>query len=174
MKRLLVVVDMQVDFVNGTLGFDGAEKIIPGIVKKIGEYKANGDTVVYTLDTHTEDYLNTQEGRILPVEHCIKGTEGHKLVPELRSILENERAFDKPVFGSMELGRYIEENNSDLEVIEVCGLVSNICVISNAVIARAAAPEAEIVIDTSLTASFDPKLNSETFDILKGLQATVA
>ena len=171
MGRLLVVVDMQNDFVDGALGFEGADKIISGIADKIRSYKEAGDEIVYTLDTHHENYMQTQEGKNLPVPHCIKGSEGHALVPALKEILDGCKCFEKPTFGSLELGNYI--NSKNYESIEVCGLVSNICVISNAVMAKAAAPEAEIIVDSSLTDSFDKKLNEETFDILKGLQVTV-
>ena len=173
MRKLLVVVDCQKDFIDGALGFEGADKIIPGIITRIGEYKASGDEVVYTLDTHTEDYMNTQEGRNLPVPHCIKDSEGFALDSVLAPHLEGCRAFEKPTFGSLDLGNYINENASKYDVIEVCGLVSNICVISNAVMAKAAAPEAQIIVDRALTDSFDKKLNDETFDILKGIQVTV-
>ncbi len=173
MSRLLIVVDMQNDFVDGALGFEGAETIIPKIISRISEYEEAGDDIVYTLDTHGEDYMQTQEGRKLPVPHCIKGQKGHELVPALKSILEGKRAFEKPVFGSLELGNFIAENRGKYETIEVCGLVSNICVISNAVIARAGDPEAEIVVDRELTASFDQKLNDETMDVLAGFQVKV-
>ncbi len=173
MKRLLIVVDMQKDFIDGALGFEGADKIIPGIIERITEYKKNGDEVVYTLDTHTEDYMNTQEGHNLPVIHCVKGSDGHKLADELKEILSDCRFFEKPTFGSMELGAYISEKASDISSIELCGLVSNICVLSNAVIAKAAAPEAEIIVDGKLTDSFDKELNREVLDVMKGIQIKV-
>ena len=173
MRRLLIVVDMQKDFVDGALGFDGAEKVIPGILSRIAEYEAAGDEIVYTLDTHFDCYMSTQEGKNLPVPHCIKGSQGHALVSELASALSGKKVFEKPTFGSLELGKYIESNASDYTSIELCGLVSNICVVSNAIIAKAAAPEAEIIVDKALTASFDPKLGSEVFDILGGVQVTV-
>ncbi|MCQ2516721.1 MAG: cysteine hydrolase [Saccharofermentans sp.] len=173
MGRLLIVVDMQNDFVDGALGFDDASDVIDGIVEKINEYKASGDEVVYTLDTHFDNYMDTQEGHNLPVPHCIKGTEGHKLVPALEEVLSDCLCFEKPTFGSLKLGNYINDNEDKYETIEICGLVSNICVISNAIMAKAAAPEAEIIVDSRLTDSFDKKLDSETFDILKGVQVTV-
>ena len=173
MRRMLIVVDMQKDFIDGALGFDGAEKVIPGIAAKIREYEESGDEIVYTLDTHFENYMETQEGKNLPVPHCIKGSDGHGLCEELKDCLAGKKVFEKPTFGSMELAGYIKENASDISVIEVCGLVSNICVLSNAVIAKAAAPEAEIIVDSSLTASFAPDLHQATLDVLKGIQVTV-
>lgn len=173
MSKVLVVVDMQNDFVDGSLGFEGADKIIDGIARRIQEYKDAGDEVIYTLDTHQENYLQTQEGKNLPVSHCIKGSEGHKLVPALEQSLSGCKSFEKPTFGSLELGKYLAGNASEYESIEICGLVSNICVISNAVIAKAACPEAQIIVDSALTDSFDKKLDAETYDILRGIQVTV-
>jgi len=173
MGRLLIVVDMQKDFIDGALGFEGADKIIGAIKDRIEEYKASGDEVVYTLDTHYDNYLDTQEGRNLPVAHCIKGSEGHELTDELKGVLEGELCFEKPTFGSLRLANYIDDNNDKYDSIELCGLVSNICVVSNAILAKAAAPEAEIIVNRSLTDSFDKDLNSKVFDILKGVQVTV-
>ncbi|MCR4670979.1 MAG: cysteine hydrolase [Saccharofermentans sp.] len=169
--RLLVVVDMQNDFIDGSLGFEGASAIIPGILSRIEEYKASGDDVVYTLDTHGEDYLSTQEGKNLPVVHCIEGTEGHKLCPALEEALSGCREFLKPTFGSTELGAFIAAANYDS--IEFCGLVSNICVISNAMLAKAFAPEAKILVDSSLTASAFPELHEAAMDVMRGVQIEV-
>lgn len=173
MYKVLVVVDMQKDFIDGALGFEGAEKIIPGIAAKIREFEEAGNKIVYTLDTHFENYMDTQEGKNLPVPHCIKGSEGHCLCDELKPLLDGKKAFEKLTFGSIELAEYLKDNAEEISSIEVCGLVSNICVVSNAVIAKAAAPEAEIIVDSKLTASFDPKLHQATMDVLKGLQVTV-
>ncbi|MBR3461813.1 MAG: cysteine hydrolase [Saccharofermentans sp.] len=173
MYKLLIVVDMQKDFVDGALGFEGADRIIPGIIEKIKEFEAEGGQIVYTLDTHFENYMETQEGKNLPVPHCLKGSEGHGLCEELKPLLSGRKVFEKPCFGSIELAEYIKENASDISSIELCGLVSNICVLSNAVIAKAAAPEAEVIVNSALTASFDPKLHQATLDVLKGIQVTV-
>ena len=173
MRKVLVVVDMQKDFIDGALGFEGADKIIPGIIEKIGEYEKNGDEIVYTLDTHFESYMETQEGKNLPVPHCIKGSDGWGLCDELKGVLSGKTAYEKPCFGSMELAKYLEANSGDISTIEVCGLVSNICVLSNAVLAKAAAPEAEVIVDSALTASFAPDLHQATLDVLKGIQVTV-
>lgn len=173
MKRMLIVVDCQKDFIDGALGFDGADSIIPGIIERIDSYKENGDEVVYTMDTHTPEYMNTQEGKNLPVPHCIKGSDGFKLAADLEGPLSGCREFEKPTFGSMDLANYIAANASEYSSIEVCGLVSNICVISNAMLAKAAAPEAEIIVDSKLTASFDPKLHQACLDVLGGVQVKV-
>jgi len=169
MKKLLIIVDYQNDFVDGSLGFDGAEKLESGIVKKIAEYE--NDEVIYTLDTHFDNYTDTFEGKNLPISHCIKGTDGHALYGQLKELLKDKKCFEKNTFPSLELGKYLE--SKDYDKIELCGLVSNICVISNAVIAKAACPEAEIIIDSSLTASFDPDLHQKALDVMKGLQITI-
>lgn len=169
MKKLLIVVDYQNDFVNGSLGFPLAQKLEDGIAAKIEEYK--NDEIIYTLDTHYKNYADTQEGKNLPVSHCIKGTNGHKLYGKIQKLLEGRRYFEKSTFPSLELGKYLE--GKDYDIIELCGLVSNICVISNAVIAKAACPEAQIIVDSTLTASADPELNQKAIDVMKGLQITV-
>lgn len=173
MRKILVVVDMQKDFIDGALGFEGADKIIPGIISKIKEFEEAGDEIVYTLDTHFENYMETQEGKNLPVPHCLKGSDGWMLCNELKPLLEGKKVFEKPTFGSIELANYLASNSADISAIEVCGLVSNICVLSNTVLAKAACPEAEVIVDSSLTASFTPDLHQATLDCLKGIQVTV-
>ena len=102
MRKILVVVDMQKDFIDGALGFDGADKIIPGIISKIRDFEGSGDEIVYTLDTHFENYMETQEGKNLPVPHCIKGSDGWGLCNELKPLLEGKKCFEKLTFGSVE------------------------------------------------------------------------
>lgn len=169
MKKLLIVVDYQKDFVDGSLGFKGAEALDSGIAAKIEEYK--NDEIIYTLDTHFKNYADTREGKSLSIPHCIKGTDGHALYGETAALLKGKRCFEKNTFPSLELGKYLE--GKDYDVIELCGLVSNICVISNAVIAKAACPEAEIIVDGSLTASADISLHEKSLDVMRGLQITV-
>lgn len=169
MKKLLIVVDYQNDFVNGSLGFDGAEQLESGIAAKIEEYK--NDEIIYTLDTHYENYANTQEGRKLPIAHCIKGSKGHELYGKVKDMLKGKKCFEKNTFPSLEMGKYLE--GKDYDVIELCGLVSSICVISNAVIAKAACPEAEIIVNSALTAAADKELHEKALDIMRNLQITV-
>ncbi len=172
MDRLLIVVDYQRDFVDGALGFPGAEKLDGPIAARIAEHRAAGDDVAFTFDTHGPAYLDSQEGRRLPVPHCIGGTEGWELYGEVgRSVRAEDRLFRKPTFPSLELGKYLEQRG--YARVELCGLVSNICVLSNAVIAKAALPEAEIVVDAALTASADPALHEKALDVLEGIQVTV-
>ena len=173
MRRLLIVVDMQKDFIDGALGFEDALRIIPGIASRIEEYKNTGDEVVYTLDTHADNYMETMEGKKLPVPHCIKGSEGFALCDDLAPLLADCKVFEKPTFGSMELAKYIEANREEYSSIEICGLVSNICVVSNTVLAKAAAPEVEIIVDSGLTTCFDPKLTEAALDVCRSIHVTV-
>ena len=170
-KRLLVVVDYQKDFVDGALGFNGAETLEKPILNRIEDYLVTGDEVIYTLDTHLKNYLETTEGKHLPIEHCILETEGHGLYGGLKEALKEKKSFLKYTFGSMALGRYLEENH--FEEIEFCGLVSNICVLSNMVIAKAASPESTIFVNRKLTGSFDETMQEKAFDILKNLHMQV-
>lgn len=172
MKKLLIVVDYQMDFVSGSLGFPKAAKLEEGIYQKIKDYKENNQDVIFTFDTHDIQYLQSQEGRKLPVEHCIKGSEGWKLYGKVAELCDkNTLSYEKPTFGSLELAEYLKDK--EYESIEIVGLVSNICVISNAVLAKVALPEAEIVIDASCTASFDDSLNEKALDVMEGLQMKV-
>ena len=172
MKELLIVVDYQNDFVDGSLGFPAAAGLHDRICEKIVDYKKKGQQVVFTLDTHEEDYASTQEGRNLPVKHCIRGTRGHQLFGEVQLLSEDCLSFEKCTFGSGLLFSYLQQNT--FGSIEIVGLVSNICVISNAVLAKTALPEAQIIIDADCTASNDPILNEKAFDIMEGLQMKIS
>ena len=172
MKRLLVVVDYQNDFVDGALGFKGAELISHNIAELIKDFRNNGDEVVFTYDTHNEDYLNTVEGKNLPVPHCFKGSDGWQLYPEINALLGDSKVFEKPGFGSKELGHYIE--NNDFEEIYLCGLVSDICVFSNAIIAKAfSSPYTKIKVVRNATSSFDLDMQEKAFDVLKHLHIEI-
>ena len=171
MKKLLIVVDYQNDFVSGSLGFEAAKRIEDAVCEKIRAYQAAGDDVVYTLDTHGPSYADTQEGRKLPVAHCLRGTPGWELYGKAADLLRGCPAFEKPVFGSADLFDWLR--GREYGSIELCGVVSNICVISNAVLARTALPEAEIAVDAACVASADLLLNREALDVLAGLQATI-
>jgi nicotinamidase-related amidase len=172
MKKALVVVDYQNDFVTGSLGFPGAVELEDRIADKILENRRNGCEVIFTLDTHDEHYSETQEGKKLPVPHCIKGTKGWELYGRVAICCEDtDTKFEKNAFGSLELAEYLAK--SKFKTVEFVGLVSNICVISNAVLAKAALPEAEIVVDSSCTASADGEMNRHALEIMKGLQINV-
>ena len=150
LDKLLVVVDMQVDFVDGSLGSPEAQQIIPRVVEKVKNALKNENTVVYTMDTHGENYLETLEGRNLPVEHCIKGTEGWELIPELEGLLPELHQFKKSTFGSLDL--VWESQKKSFSEIELCGVCTDICVVSNALLLRAACPNTKIVVDSLATA----------------------
>lgn len=172
MKKLLLVVDYQKDFVDGALGFSGAEKLDGPIAAKIGACRAEGGTVAFTLDTHGADYAKTQEGRKLPVVHCLKGSSDWALYGETgRAALDSDPRFEKPAFPSLELADWLREHPFDQ--VELCGLVSNICVLSNAVMVKAALPEAEVLVDAACTAGPDPVLHAKALDVLEGIQVTV-
>lgn len=170
--KALVVVDYQNDFVDGALGFAGAELLEPMIVEKINRYRESGGKVIFTLDTHGEDYLNTAEGRKLPVPHCIKGTAGHKLYGEVaKSVRAEDTVIEKPSFGSLELAEVLK--NGGFEEVEFCGLVTDICVVSNVIIAKAALPESRVVVDSKAVASFDNEKHKAALEVMKSVQADV-
>lgn len=173
MKKILLVVDYQVDFVSGALGFAGAELLDRPIAEKIKEYgKGN---VFYTLDTHFDNYLDTKEGKNLPVPHCIKGTAGWEVYGETKQALFDADAvcIEKRSFGIDLTDETLSKLPRAVDSVEIVGLVSNICVISNAVILNTLYSNAEITVDAALTASFDDMLNKEALDVMSGLQINV-
>ena len=173
MKKLLFVIDYQVDFVSGALGFPGAEKLDEGIAQKVRAYGPGN--VYYTRDTHSPEYLTTQEGRNLPVEHCFADSDGWQVFGETRRALEEVRAvgIDKIAFGMAPEQLMALPNPAEVESAELVGLVSNICVLSNAVLLKSRYPEALILVDGSLTASFDPSLHDAAVKVLRGIQVEV-
>ncbi len=177
MKKILVVVDYQNDFVNGALGFPGAELLDEKIVKKIKEYAENNGTVIYTMDTHGKDYLNTREGKQLPIEHCIYGTEGWELYGETKKVLESLNALElkKSTFGVspalMNSDNFLFCHN--VESVEFVGLVTNMCVISNVAVFQARFPNAQMIVDPNLCDSFDKSLHDKTIDVLRGMQVKI-
>ena len=138
--KYLIVVDMQNDFIDGNLGTAEAVAIVPAVKECIENFDGE---VIFTRDTHYDDYINTQEGKNLPVLHCIKGTGGWQIAQDLAMLAEGKKIFDKPSFGSMELAEYLKEKG-DAESITLIGLCTDICVISNAFLIKAALPEVEI------------------------------
>lgn len=177
MAKLLVVIDYQNDFVDGTLGFEKAKTIEQSIYDKVAKYLQNGDKVVFTYDTHYEEYLETREGKNLPVLHCIKDTNGHQLYGKIKDFtnVENTVHYKKEGFGiapkdMIQLANEIGEN---IEGIEIVGVVTNICVISNVVLFQAQYRNADIIVDGSLCASFDDALHEKALDVMEGLQVNV-
>ncbi len=172
MKKLLLVVDYQKDFVDGALGFPGAEALDGPIAEKIAAYRSAGDDVAFTMDTHCSNYLNTQEGRRLPVPHCLTDSEGWALYGRTgQAQASGDVVIRKGGFPSLELGNWLE--NQEYDQVELVGLVSYMCVLSNAVVAKAALPEAEILVDASCTAGPDPDLHEKALDLMEALQMTV-
>lgn len=151
--KALVIVDMQNDFIDGALGTPEAVRIVPTVAAKLANAREEGTSVIFTRDTHGEDYLHTEEGRNLPVQHCIKGTKGWEITDALD--ISDSVIIDKPSFGSVELGEYLRQLAP--ESIEIVGLCTDICVISNALLAKAFLPETPIYIDASCCAGVTPE-----------------
>ena len=171
MHKVLVVVDYQNDFVDGALGFDGAADIEEKIVELIREFKASGNLVAFTKDTHYANYMDTVEGKNLPVPHCIKGTEGH----DLREAIDEEKeyfpVFEKETFPSLDLANFLKGTGA--EEVYLCGLVSDICVFANAIMAKAALPNSEIYVIRDATDSNDRQIQEKSFEMLKHLHINV-
>lgn len=170
MKKVLIVVDMQNDFIDGALGTKEAAAILPNVKRKIEEYKKAGNTVIFTRDTHDKNYLQTQEGKNLPVEHCIKDTDGWAISPELDT--EDSVIIDKTTFGSVSLMSYIADRFKDAE-FELVGLCTDICVISNAIILKAHLPEAKINVDASCCAGVTPQSHKNALEAMKMCQINI-
>jgi nicotinamidase-related amidase len=168
MKRLLVVVDYQNDFVIGSLGFPEASQYYDRILTLMDSFKTSGDEVVFTRDLHHDNYLHTEEGRNLPVLHCQAGTDGAKFYGDLENRSGNCKVFEKETFPSLALGDYLQKN--DYDAIIFCGLDLSMCVLSNAVIAKAACPNAHIIVDISASGSGDPEAAEVALKELKRLQ----
>ncbi len=165
MKRTLIVVDMQNDFIDGSLGTKEAHAIVENVKKKIEEYRANGDEIIFTRDTHQADYLQTPEGKELPVEHCIEGTHGWKIAEGID--FPDCLHIDKPTFG------WTKWNQYDFETIELVGLCTDICVVSNALILKAYFPEAEISVDASCCAGVTPESHEAALTTMKMCQIQI-
>lgn len=173
MKKFLVVVDMQRDFVDGSLGTKEAVAIVPNVVKKINEFE--GDIFV-TYDTHFENYMDTSEGKKLPVPHCIKGTDGWKLDAKVAEALDgkNYTEVEKITFGSVDLPDMIFKAAGDEDfTIELIGLCTDICVVSNTLILKANYPEKDIIVDASCCAGVTPESHKAALTTMKMCQINV-
>ncbi len=171
MQDILMVIDMQNDFIDGALGTPEAVKIVPYVEEKIKSF--NGK-VFFTRDTHFENYMETQEGKNLPVPHCIKGTDGWQIRTELDSLRKTE-PIDKVTFGSQDLPKLLlKENSADpISSITFVGLCTDICVISNALLTKAFLPEVEIIVDAKCTAGVTPKSHQNALDAMKMCQIKI-
>ena len=168
--KLLIVVDMQNDFIDGSLGTKEAVAIVPKVAEKIRRARGAGVTVVFTRDTHQADYLQTQEGRNLPVVHCVEGSAGWQISAALD--VGGSRIFDKPSFGSMELADFAATLDG-LEEIELVGLCTGICVISNAFILKAKLPEVRVSVDASCCACVTPESHATALSAMRLCQVAV-
>ena len=177
MSKLLVVIDYQKDFVDGTLGFEKAKTLEQAIYDKVNRYLQSGDKVLFTYDTHLEDYLETREGKNLPVPHFIEATSGHQLYGKINDFtnLENIFHYKKEGFGisPQDMIKLSNELGEDINEIEFVGVVTNICVISNVVMFQAQYRNADIIVDGRLCASFDDSLHDKALDVMEGLQVRV-
>ena len=171
MKKLLLVIDMQNDFINGSLGTEAAQAIVPLVKEKIQKYKQNNDLVIFTRDTHNDNYLQTQEGRNLPIIHCIIGTPGHDISAELDT--NGCEIINKPSFGYLALAKHIAEKESQWNEIELCGLCTDICVVSNALILKAQLPETRIIVDAQCCAGVTPESHAAALLTMKMCQVKV-
>ena len=172
MKKVLVVIDMQNDFIDGALGTPEAVAIVENAKEKIRQYPK--ENIFVTMDTHGEDYLKTQEGKFLPVKHCIKGTEGWKIREDIAELLEGAKIFEKPTFGSTELATWLTNQAAVDEIeIEIIGLCTDICVVSNALLIKAFMPETKITVDSSCCAGVTPEKHLAALETMRSCQIVV-
>ena len=167
--KVLIVVDMQKDFIDGSLGTKEAVAIVPNVIKKIEEYEKNNDLIIYTKDTHFDNYLETMEGEKLPVKHCIKGTEGHDIPSEI--LRGHDLIIEKLTFGSKDLVKYLESR--DFDEVELIGLCTDICVISNALLVKAYFHEKKVSVDSSCCAGVTPTSHNEALNTMRMCQIEV-
>lgn len=173
MRKILLVIDMQNDFINGALGTPEAEAIVGRVAEEIRKYPT--ENVIATRDTHTEDYLNTQEGRKLPVVHCVRGTPGWELHPEIAAALKGAAVIDKPTFGSKELAEKLSllSEQDELEVT-LAGLCTDICVVSNALLIKAFLPETPVRVIADCCAGVTPESHQAALDTMRMCQIEIA
>ena len=171
--KILVVVDMQNDFVTGALRNEEAIKIVPHVVEKIKEESEKGTEVIFTKDTHDAGYLESEEGKNLPVEHCIQGTKGWEIIEELSSFAGQQ--IDKPTFGSVELGNVLKKKDAEEKIteVELIGICTDICVISNALLVKAFLPNAHIKVDEKCCAGVTPESHRTALEALKACHVEI-
>lgn len=170
MKKLLIVIDYQVDFVSGSLGSKRTEAIYSNVLNKVNEFIASGDNIIFTKDTHYENYISTLEGKYLPVPHCILGTEGHKLFGKLEEIAKNYPVIEKETFPGIKLVDFLREKDEEFSEIQICGILTDICVISNAILVKSIYPNTPIKIIKNCCATTNDKIENETCDVMTSLQ----
>ena len=161
---------------DGALGTKEAAAIVPAVRARLEKARRDGEEIIFTRDTHPEDYLNTQEGHNLPVVHCVKGSKGWQIVPQLTEFTQPPAVIiDKPTFGSSKLGQLLQEENSKegIEQVEVIGLCTDICVISNALLIKAFLPEVPIVVDPKLCAGVTPQSHETALQAMASCQIRI-
>lgn len=173
-ENVLIVVDMQKDFVTGVLGSEEAKKIVPAVVDKV---KSFDGTVIFTRDTHQENYMNTQEGKYLPVPHCIENSEGWQIIPELETLCKEKscEVYNKPTFGCVKLAQDMKEkyDSNVIKRIELIGVCTDICVISNAMLLKAFMPELPVYVDASCCAGVTPEKHAAALETMKSCQIII-
>ena len=172
MRRLLIVIDMQNDFIDGALGTPEAVDIVEAVKDKIRSYEA--ENIIATMDTHKTDYLQTQEGKNLPVEHCIRGSKGWEIREDIAELLNGAVIFEKPTFGSVEMAAALKAMSEQEEIeLELIGLYTDICVVSNALLLKAAMPEVRISVSESCCAGVTPELHEAALSTMRSCQIVV-
>lgn len=176
MKRLLVVVDMQNDFITGSLGTKEATGIVERVINKIKEYEESNDRIIFTMDTHFDNYMETKEGEFLPVRHCIKDSDGWNICASITDACEicNYKVYEKVTFGSSELAQDIMSGMyDDIIEIELVGLCTDICVISNALLIKSFLPEIPITVDSSCCAGVTSESHKNALEAMKMCQINI-
>lgn len=173
MRKLLIVIDMQNDFIDAALGTKEAVSIVEAVKEKIRSYPAAD--VIATMDTHGENYMDTQEGKYLPVPHCIRGTEGWKIRPDIEELLTGAKIYEKPTFGSMKMAEDLKALSDKEEIeLELIGLCTDICVASNALLLKAVMPEVKISVDASCCAGVTPEKHAAALETMRSCQIQIA
>lgn len=176
MKKLLIVIDYQNDFVSGSLGFPKATELEGPIAEKIRAYRALGDEgqIIFTMDTHDRHYMESEEGKNLPVPHCIEGEDGWQLYGAIADLKgPDDLVFSKPTFGSLELAEYLRDKADQYESVEFAGVVTNICVISNVALVKAAMPNVPQMVDAACVASNDDSLGENALNVMESIHVRV-
>ena len=172
MRKILIVIDMQNDFINAALGTKEAVAIVDAVKEKIRSYPAAD--VIATMDTHGENYMETQEGKYLPVPHCIRGSDGWQIRPDIAELLAGAKVYEKPTFGSTALAEDLKAISGEEEIeLELIGLCTDICVVSNALLLKAAMPEVKITVDAACCAGVTPEKHLAALETMRSCQIQV-
>ncbi len=172
MRKILIVIDMQNDFIDAALGTEEAVGIVEAVKNKIRSYPQ--ENIIATMDTHSDNYMDTQEGKYLPVPHCIKGTAGWELRPDIAELLKGAKIYEKPTFGSVRLAEDLKALSQEEEIeIELAGLCTDICVVSNALLLKAMMPEVKITVDAACCAGVTPLRHRAAIETMSSCQIQI-